>query len=801
MHTFIRLGFLTVAILLLGSMHLASQSVSAQTFGSNLIVNSGAEDGTGSTDGSVVAVPGWTVTGNFTAVKYETTSSSFPGLDSPGPQNRGVNFFAGGPSNSASSGSQLIDVTGQSANIDAGNVSYNLTGYFGGFASQDDNAVLKVIFLNAGNAAIGGGVIGPVLAAERNNITGMLLRAGTGPLPAGTRTVMVTLQFTRTAGSYNDGYADNLSFTLANAPASCTQPPSGMVAWFPAEGNANDIQGGNNGTIQGDDGASDVKFSTGKVGQAFDFDGTNDYVSAPDSPTFRQTNFTVEGWYKLSAAQGGGTQGHIVAKAFGTSFQDSYVIWFQDGTLHAYVVTNSGSLELFSGFGADIGVWHHVALTYDAAAASLKFYVDGALLASGSLGGQVAYDAHPFQIGADIQNETVQFFFPGQIDEIALFSRALSQAEIQSIFNSGGAGKCAPGVVSAGNVLISEFRFRGPAGTGDEFVELFNNTNATINVTVSDASGGWALATSDNVIRAIVPIGTNIPARGHFLLGCGCTYFSPDLNFVGGDVPDNSSLAIFKSANPANFNTTLLDAVGFTGAPSQYFEGTPLAPISATNEEHSFVRKVSSVTGFTQDTGNNAQDFVLISTSGTVGGNNVVLGAPGPENLSSPVLKDRPQFPGSLIEPTASQAADPNRVLAGSGASRTLSIRRRFTNMTGQTITRLRFRVIDITTLHSPVVAPPQAELRLISSSDAMLATPTTLGVSSVQGTTLETPSQPNGGGLNSSVTVALPGGGLSSTSGGVCASGQQCTVDLQFLLSIVQGGRFNIFFNIEAQP
>src|SRR5438270_12952784 len=52
----------------------------------------------------------------------------------------------------------------------------------------------------------------------------------------------------------------------------CTPPPPNMVSWWPGDGNANDIQGGNNGTLQG--GAT---FASGKVGQAFSFDGVNDY--------------------------------------------------------------------------------------------------------------------------------------------------------------------------------------------------------------------------------------------------------------------------------------------------------------------------------------------------------------------------------------------------------------------------------------------------------------------------------------------------------------------------------------------
>ena len=65
----------------------------------------------------------------------------------------------------------------------------------------------------------------------------------------------------------------------------------------------------------------------------------------------------------------------------------------------------------------------------------------------------------------------------------------------------------------AGDLLISEFRLRGPAGDDDEFIELYNNTDAPIAVATTDGSSGWALAASDGVIRFVIPNGTILPAR------------------------------------------------------------------------------------------------------------------------------------------------------------------------------------------------------------------------------------------------------------------------------------------------
>ncbi len=144
----------------------------AVPFGSNIIINGNAEVGSASGNGyTVVAVPGWTTSGNFTVVNYNT-SGGFPTYTDPGPANRGSNFFAGGSNNGSSSATQIIDLSGSASIIDTGNVGYDLSGYFGGFASQDDNAILTTIFLNGGSSSISSAVLGPVYAGDRGSLTG-----------------------------------------------------------------------------------------------------------------------------------------------------------------------------------------------------------------------------------------------------------------------------------------------------------------------------------------------------------------------------------------------------------------------------------------------------------------------------------------------------------------------------------------------------------------------------------------------------------------------------------------------------
>ena len=126
-----------------------------------------------------------------------------------------------------------------------------------------------------------------------------------------------------------------------------------------------------------------------------------------------------------------------------------------------------------------------------------------------------------------------------------------------------------------------------------------------------------------------------------------------------------------------------------------------------------------------------------------------------------------------------------------------LSIRRKFTNNTGEDVTRLRFRIVDITTLNTPVSDPPQADLRAVSSQSVEVVTVISPDPIIVQGTTLEMPpDQPKGGGLNASLAAGsvmlsspLPGTGTT----------EQRSIDLQFLLGVNALGRFRFFITIEA--
>lgn len=388
---------------------------------------------------------------------------------------------------------------------------------------------------------------------------------------------------------------------------------------------------------------------------------------------------------------------------------------------------------------------------------------------------------------------------------------------------------------AAGTVLISELRTSGPGGAGDDFVEIYNNSDTPHTVAASDASAGYGLfkmgATcgAAPVLIGVIPNGTVIPARGHFLF-VGSAYSLGNYGGTGAaagdqtlsaDIESDRNVGIFNTSSLASLSSvTRLDAVGFganTGGNCDLLrEGTTLTPLVGSVLEYSYVRdecgkKGNPATfgscptgGATKDTNDNAEDLVFVETTGTVTVAGQRLGAPGPQNIGSPRFNSA--IFTLLLDNTKGAPASPNRerdnqASVPNGANGTLTVRRRFVNTTGAPVTRLRFRIVDISSLSN---TGGVADLRALTStavvingiqdsgtclaSNGVATTPCSV---TVQGTTLEQPpTQSLGGALNSSWTVTL---GTPLPNG--------ASINVQFLLGVQQTGSFKFFFNVEALP
>ena len=390
----------------------------------------------------------------------------------------------------------------------------------------------------------------------------------------------------------------------------------------------------------------------------------------------------------------------------------------------------------------------------------------------------------------------------------------------------------------AGALLISELRTSGPGplGTGDagdDFVEIYNNSDSAHNV--NGTGGGYGLfkmgATCGDapVLIGVIPNGTVIPARGHYLF-TGSAYslanYGGSGNAAGNatlssDIENDRNVAIFTTTSVGSISSAnRLDAVGFGGnvggVCDLFREGTTLVPTAGSVLEYTYFRdecgKKGSPSNFgpcptggmTKDSNNNFDDFIFADTNASLTPAGQHLGAPGPQNLGSP--RFNLSVPALLLDSTKGAAGSPNRerdtsAMGPNASQGTLSIRRRFQNNTGADVTRLRFRIVDIST--APTTGST-ADLRAITSGDITVtvndtATCTAAGLSKpcsivVHGTTLETPpNQPIGGGNNASMTTGV------ITLASPLAPG--ASINLQFLLGVQSTGSFKFFFNIEALP
>ncbi len=194
----------------------------------NLIVNGDAEAGPASSGGEYLNdIPGWpapfSTVLRFTVSKYGTSNISL----TDAPPNGGKQFFVGGadisnsithvPDSSITSARQAITLSADwNAAVDAGGVTFDLSGYFGSLGSLNDTGLLSAFFLDSGGKALKTVELKGVTAQDRGDKTGFVRRADAGEVPKQTRSVFIALRLLRSTVSpqYNFGLADNLALVL-----------------------------------------------------------------------------------------------------------------------------------------------------------------------------------------------------------------------------------------------------------------------------------------------------------------------------------------------------------------------------------------------------------------------------------------------------------------------------------------------------------------------------------------------------------------------------------------------------------
>jgi hypothetical protein len=242
-----------------------------------------------------------------------------------------------------------------------------------------------------------------------------------------------------------------------------TLPPSGLVSWWPGEGNAYDIVSGNNGSLIGN-----TSYANGEVGQAFTMDGSGEMVTVGNPTNLQLQNFTIESWIKRASpsivSYGSWGNGDIFGYGYG-----GYGLYLDSSGKPA--LSRIGIDETKPNTTIADTNFHHLAVTKSGSA--VVFYVDG-----------IAYSAPDYDpgfvfstvaaIGGRGDNLDNGFF--GVIDELSFYNRALSPAEITEIYKAGSAGKG----TQPPNIITQPQPVTANAGDNVSFTVTANGTTPLI---------------------------------------------------------------------------------------------------------------------------------------------------------------------------------------------------------------------------------------------------------------------------------------------------------------------------------
>ena len=288
--------------------------------------------------------------------------------------------------------------------------------------------------------------------------------------------------------------------------ATCTPAPAGLVSWWPGEGNASDIVGTNNGTLEY------AGFSAGEAGQAFYLNGTNADVKIPASSSLNvgaDNGFTLEAWVSCAnpAAlspifewnQADGTT------SWGVHF---YVGAGGPGSLYANIVDAGGWHVISSATGIiPTNVFCHAALTYDKASGLATIYCNGTNVAQSNLGSFTPLTAYNLYLGAR-RGPDAYYYFSGLIDEPSVYSRALAASEVAAIYDAGSAGKCSPGSTTTTGVpaIQNVSPLSGPTGTVVTIAGANFNPTASSNIVFFGAVQASVLAATATNLTVTVPV-------------------------------------------------------------------------------------------------------------------------------------------------------------------------------------------------------------------------------------------------------------------------------------------------------
>ncbi len=378
-----------------------------------------------------------------------------------------------------------------------------------------------------------------------NNIQFLVLSGSTAPTPSTTMTGSFNYTVTQTVS----GCVSPAATIVVNvtAPNISQIPGTSAIGNYPFTGNANDISGNNNqGTLQNSPALTTDRF--GNSNQAYSFNGSTQYIST-SAQYVSPANFTISIWFKTTTTSGGKLIGFSALQTGQSSQYDRHIYMSNSGQIY-FGVYPGAIKSINSTLSYNDNNWHLATATLSSVS-GMTLYVDNVQVAADATTTTAEGTTGYWRLGYDNlsgwTNLPTSNYFNGVLDEALIYHRALSGAEVTTLYNSpDGAGNNGP--VCTGSTLTlsattlsgATYAWSGPggftssaqnptftyasanAGTYTVTVTAAGCTAAAYtNVTSTTNAGQWTgsvstdWATADNWCSGVVPtsaVNVTIPA-------------------------------------------------------------------------------------------------------------------------------------------------------------------------------------------------------------------------------------------------------------------------------------------------
>jgi hypothetical protein len=255
----------------------------------------------------------------------------------------------------------------------------------------------------------------------------------------------LTCNITAPTTSLCAGESVALSVNITGGAGASSQLPAnlqqGLVAYYPFNGNANDESGnGNDGVVNG---AALTSDRFGSIGNAYQFNGTSDYILCSNSNLpFGNSSRTFSAWFKLSQSQGYSDWYSIFSYGgndYYGELNDILVGNLNESSIELNTHENFYQTPILNGL---FDSWQHLVVTYsNESITGVSIYLNGTIVQNVNVNNagldQIqTSNSNPLMIGRSNVMYASNFYFNGLLDDMAIYNRALSPSEIQQLYTS-----------------------------------------------------------------------------------------------------------------------------------------------------------------------------------------------------------------------------------------------------------------------------------------------------------------------------------------------------------------------------